>query len=559
MNKSFIVPLAAALGMSLASAGSAASLPQSLAGIRDLGIAGASTRVDVVLVMNYRNEDQLDRLLEEQTDETSPLYHQFMSQDQFVNYFAPAPSDYARVIASLQRAGFTITQTWSNRTVIDAVAPAPAAAKYFNTEIHNVVQPGVGTTYTNVRPATLPADIAGLATGVVGLSKIKILHPDYVFLPHGANPLGNLGEVGKNGSPLKGPDGGYGPTVYINSYDLPAANGNTGTGRASGVAGDADFLDSDLAGYLSYFGVNRTGPATVRVLVDGGPPPGNGYGDSVETALDVETVVSLAPGTALYVYETKPSATLEYFIDMYNKVVKDNKVDTLNTSYSQCETAFEPSFPKLAEKVEKQGAAEGISFHASAGDDGVYTYGCESTVSVGTPTDTQHNISVGGTILDINSNGDETSEVAWNDSSGATGGGVSTVIKLPSWQKGVANVIKGGRNLPDIAYDASPYTGESYYYGGRWEGPIGGTSLSSPIFGASLTEIDQLHKSRAGYFNPVLYKTWDQNGYSKGSTVYIRDITQGSDPPYKAQVGYDQMTGLGAGLANNLSGILPKK
>jgi len=39
--------------------------------------------------------------------------------------------------------------------------------------------------------------------------------------------------------------------------------------------------------------------------------------------------------------------------------------------------------------------------------------------------------------------------------------------------------------------------------------------------------------------------------------LYFRDITQGSDPPYKAQVGYDQMTGIGAGLATNLSGILP--
>ena len=47
-----------------------------------------------------------------------------------------------------------------------------------------------------------------------------------------------------------------------------------------------------------------------------------------------------------------------------------------------------------------------------------------------------------------------------------------------------------GRNLPDLAFDASPYTGESLYYDGRFQGPIGGTSLSSPIFAAGLTVID---------------------------------------------------------------------
>jgi subtilase family serine protease len=551
--RTHLVPLAAAiLAASLGSpAYAAASAP-----LRDLGRADASTRVDVALVLNYRNEAQLDQLIEAQADETSPLYHHFIDQAQFADYFAPSAADYARVIASLGRAGFTVTQTFANRTVVDASAPAPVAERYFNTEIHRVQQPGVGTQYVNVRPASTPAEIAGLVTGFVGLSTIRTMHPDYAFLPAAAGHAG--GQVVKNGNPLFGPDGGYGPQIFINSYDLPAGSGTTGSGRASGVAGDADFLDSDLAGYLSYFGVTRTGPTTVRVKVDGGPPAGNGGADSVETALDVETIVSLAPGTALYVNETKPFYNLMYFIDMYNRVVSDNFVDTLNTSYSQCETAFEPKFPKMADKIEKQGSVLGITFHASAGDGGVDTYGCGEKVSVGTPTDTPHNISVGGTILDVNSStGQETSETGWNDSSGATGGGVSIVFKLPSWQKKVPNIITSGRNLPDVAFDASPYTGESYYYNGQWQGPIGGTSLSSPIFGAALTEIDQLHGSRAGYLNTSLYKTWLKDGYGSGSTAYFRDITSGSIPPYSAKAGYDQMSGIGAALATNLSGILP--
>ena len=41
----------------------------------------------------------------------------------------------------------------------------------------------------------------------------------------------------------------------------------------------------------------------------------------------------------------------------------------------------------------------------------------------------------------------------------ATGGGVSVVMKLPKYQRGVKNIIKGGRNLPDISFDASPGSG----------------------------------------------------------------------------------------------------
>ncbi|MBV9647656.1 MAG: hypothetical protein JO043_09350, partial [Candidatus Eremiobacteraeota bacterium] len=164
--------------------------------------------------------------------------------------------------------------------------------------------------------------------------------------------------------------------------------------------------------------------------------------------------------------------------------------------------------------------------------------------SVGVPTSTPHNISVGGTDLSVDSSGHETSEIGWD----GTGGGVSVIFPLPSYQKKVKNIIPKGRNLPDVAFDA---LNASYYFDGTWAGPIGGTSLSSPIFGATLTEIDQVENSRAGYFNVTLYKTWLAHGYGKGTHSYFRDITQGSIPPYQAGPGYDQMSGIGAMLAGN--------
>ena len=521
---------------------------------RDLGPAGGSTQVDVAVVLKYHNEDQLDQLVEGQGNPASPLYHHFLTPEQFARTYGPTSAEYADTIAQLRGAGFTIGHTFANRTVVDASAPAPVAGRFFSTEIH-LVQRGDGSVrYFNVRPETIPAALQGDVLAVVGLDNAHTLHPQYVFRPGHAPrsvPRGNA----KSKKPLFGPDGGYGPQVYRISYGFP--KGMLGKGRASAVVGDADFLDTDLAGYLQYFKVKRTGPATTRVLVDGGPPKGISQ-DSVETTLDVETIVSIDPATSLYVYEAPTEPDLRKFTDMYNQVVTDNKVDTVNTSYSECETAFIPTFPKAADAIFKQGGALGITFHSSTGDNGTRTYGCNgSAPTVGTPADAPHNVAIGGTIEAVDhTSGQETSEIGWNDSSGATGGGVSTVLKLPTYQHSVPGIIKTGRNLPDISFDASPFTGESLYFEGQFQGPIGGTSLSSPIFGAGLTAIDQMRNSRAGYFNPALYTTWLADGYSNGSTVYFRDIVSGSIGPYQAKSGYDQMSGIGAMLFGNFGALL---
>jgi subtilase family serine protease len=521
----------------------------------DLGPATAATQVNLAVVLKYHNDDQLDALVEGQGDATSPSFHHFLTPNEFAQKFGPTAADYSNTISALRGAGFTIGHTFPNRTVVDVSGPAPLAAQYFATNIHLVRRGDGSVRYTNVRPETIPAALAGTVLTVVGLDSAHTLRPQYVFKPGAHRQKAPVRGFSKTAAaPLFGPDGGYGPQVFRTAYDLPKAS--NGKGRASAVVGDADFLDSDLAGYLSFFQVVRKGPATKRVLVDGGPPPGL-TGDSVETTLDVETIVSIAPGTALYVYEVPGAPDLRYFTDMYEQIVTDNKVDTVNTSYSECETAFVPTFPTAAEAIEKQGSAMGITFHSSTGDNGTTTYGCNTGVTVGTPADTPHNVAIGGTIMDVNhTTGQETSEVGWNDQSGATGGGISSIFKLPTWQRQVANIIKGHRNIPDISFDASPFTGESLYYDGGFQGPIGGTSLASPIFGAGLTIVDQMHHSRAGFFNKPLYKQWKLNGYGSGSNLYFRDITSGAIGPYQAKTGYDQMTGIGAMLFGNFSKLL---
>ncbi len=544
------VILTSAVGLTAAAAATTPIEIGTVTGVRDFGRAPASVGVRVAVVLKYHRDAELEWLTQAQADPASPLFHHFLTSAQFANYFSPTPAEYARVVYSLQRGGFTITHTFPNRTVVDAVASAPVAARYFNTDIHRVLTQDGRLTYTNVLPGVIPAEIGDLVFNVLGLDATGRMRPMIAFAPNSGRHL-IAPAISPDTKPVLGPDGGYGPVVFTQSYKLPSLKGFNGAGRASGVATDADFLDSDLKAFLTYFQIDRTGPATTRVLVDGGPAPGDGP-DSDETTLDVEQITSLAPGTALYVYEvTYDEPTNANFIDIFNQVVSDNKVDTLNSSYGYCETAVHTGYPESLNKVAEQGNALGITFHSSAGDTGSSWQGCNG-VSVGTPVDIPHNVAIGGTTLSVNSDGDETNEVGWD----GTGGGVSVLFKVPDYQKGVTNIITTGRNLPDLAFDADPGTGGAYYYGGGWDGPIGGTSMASPIFGASLTEINQDLGSRAGHFNVTLYKTWLAHGYGKGTSTYFRDITVGSIPPYHAGPGYDHMSGIGSMLSAKFVSLL---
>jgi kumamolisin len=504
--------------------------------LTDLGRAPQVALMAIAVTLKYRRAPQLQQLIQLQTDVNSPLAMHFLTNEQFNDAFAPSQLDYKRVIISMARAGFRISHTYSNRTVVDATGPVSLVERYFATKIHRIRQPGVlGTRYVNVSAAIEPSDLRGLLLNVSGLSTITLMHTNNLLAP----PSGIASVPDGKGPPLRGPYGGFGPLAFTEAYDLPNLHGIDGTGRASGVVIDADYLDSDLAGFLDYFKVKRTGPSTTRVLVDGGPPSGLGSPDSVEATLDVETIVGNAPGTQLYVYEF-PSFTQNSFItDAYNRVVSDNKVDTANSSFGGCETGF-PSDARAWNAIAEQGAVKGITFHASTGDSGAQE--CGPVFGVAAPASGSNFVAVGGTSLSVKPTGRYVSETGWTES----GGGYSSVFALPVWQHGVAGTYPQGRNLPDIAFDANPYSGAAFYYDGAFaDGQIGGTSLSSPIYGAALAEINEVLGERQGLAGKTLFEFLANHGYEKHAQLYFHDIVVGING-YRSHKGYDLVTGIGS-------------
>ena len=496
------------------------------ADVRDLGVAPRSLGLTLALTLHYRHEAELSQLLEAQSDPASPYYGRFLSNQQFNAYFAPAVGDYARIQQSLERAGFTITRTYDNRTVVDVTGPAAAVNQYFRTEIHAVYQTGHGLRYANSRPAIMPADLNNYVVAISGFDDLTKAHFDYVRgRPQAVSP-DNVGGM------LHGPDGGFGPVALATGFDFPVQHGFDGTGHAvANVAGTVK--DSDISGFLSFFGETRTGTIHRKIIEGTGQWNPNDPA-VVEATLDVETMGSLAPGADIYLYilENPVDQPGE---DAYNAIVSDNKVDIVNSSFGVCETDDQP-YAKAANHIAMQGAAKGITFSASSGDGG--SRECNNTTGQNAPSVEPHFVSVGGTSLFVSAHAKYQSEKTWI----GTGGGVSPVVPIPSYQVGVAGLASTtNRNVPDIAFPADPATGFSFFFAGSFQGPIGGTSWSSPTYCALQVTINQMDGKRFGWVNKKIYKAFAANGY----TVF-HDITVGSNGGFNAHPGYDNTTGIGS-------------
>ena len=135
-------------------------------------------------------------------------------------------------------------------------------------------------------------------------------------------------------------------------------------------------------------------------------------------------------------------------------------------------------------------------------------------------------------------------EVVWSDgSNSATGGGISDVFPLPSYQSAAhiphsANPgARVGRGVPDVAGDADPETG----YEVRVDGEnlvFGGTSAVAPLWAGLIALCNQRLGKPVGFLNPLLYGSLAGKGLS-------RDITSGSNGAYSATPGWDPCTGWG--------------
>jgi len=337
----------------------------------------------------------------------------------------------------------------------------------------------------------------------------------------------------------------WGASAPANAFGFPVQSGYSGDGRTIAIIIDAYPTQTDMAGYLSFFNIARTGQITIRP-VDGGGAADNLNGG--EATLDAETTAGTAPGANIIIYDI-PDLSNTHIVDAYNAVLSDGRANILNLSFGGCEysgskTVENPIFTSMN--------AAGIAITVASGDTGndCYFNGTSYPFGAQSPASDPNAIAVGGTNTDsVNAN--ILTNAIWNDCASSSfgdncisGGGISTLFATPSYQVGLAGANQTWRNVPDIAFpgnNALIRLAGGYYV-------IGGTSWSSPLNAGMLAGIYQ-YCNTTSIPNAVkmYYNTFASSGYAAFSDVTVGNdlYFTSTDPSYTAAAGFDNVGGIG--------------
>ena len=88
-----------------------------------VGHLSGNQNLDIVLVLQHRNQTELDKFLVDVQDKSSPVYHKFLTVEQFTEKYGPSREDYDSVKAWAKQNGLRVTITARNRMLMHVVGP----------------------------------------------------------------------------------------------------------------------------------------------------------------------------------------------------------------------------------------------------------------------------------------------------------------------------------------------------------------------------------------------------------------------------------------------------
>jgi xanthomonalisin len=546
--------------------------------------------------------DEERALIEQLHDKKSPLFHQFLTADQFNARFAPSAADEQAVVDWAQSAGLTITYRYPNRLLVDVEAPAGVIEKALNVTINQYSFNGQ-TYFSNDRDPLLPGALAGVVQSVQGLNSfermvpttnfgVAVTRPDYT--PGPALAMGATGaeDATAKMSEVVTPDlvnGYFDPKDLFSSQGYnygalmnqghccnPLGNPNNSPPDSSiAIAAFGSVALSDISAFhtkFPYLAYN------VQLLpVDGGYTCNNSGGaddNCSETTLDTEwslatanSLGSSANTAKIFVYEAGGTT-----ISLYNHILTDGHARVFSTSFicGGDGTACSDSTMLAEDGVLASMVIQGWTLVAASGDQGA-TGNCTDLLDVEYPASDPNVVAAGGTALELYTDDTFDSEAAWtggtaagsclpkNNQGGSTGG-FSSYWTVPSYQ---ASMGFSKRAVPDIALNAA--YGEIIIYDGAIAHP-GGTSIVAPeIAGFFAQENAYLlsignacggggHSACAPLGNPN-YSLYSPSMKTAAHDPYY-DILHGCNSndvtrefgltPYCAGPGFDEVTGWGS-------------
>jgi subtilase family serine protease len=545
-----------------------------------VGSVAPGTAINFEVALKLGNSQAAQAFARAVSTPGSASYGTYLTPAQWEGRFSPTVGQVAEVAAFLSQSGFTVHGASADRMEVSASGTASQIEHVFDTSLAYHKVQGVKLRLA-ASDLSIPAGLAGIVAGVTGVSQ-ELARPDDTtdgppgtpappsFAPpagfRAAPPCGayynqkldtELPPYG-NGYPSPAPWAvcGYAPPQFRSAYNLTGEAAGKGVTVAITDAFAAPTLKADAQKYAS---INDPSHPLLNSqfseilpsqFTDGDLCGGNGwYG---EQTLDVEAVHATAPGAhILYLGAQNCEGTL---YDAIRTVVDHRLASVITNSWGDTggDVLDDAGTKATVDNLLIMAAGEGISVMFSSGDGG------DEFTSLGEayadyPASSPWATAVGGTTLQIGSNGQRTGEFGWSTArsflcneteiaagscepsqqgtwlpidlslDGGSGGQTSFVYPQPFYQAGVVPSSLSTRHAsslgpvpmrvePDISLDADPATGmlvgetqtfpNGVYYD---QYRIGGTSVSSPLLAGIIARADETAGRSLGFLNPVLY------------------------------------------------------
>jgi kumamolisin len=501
-----------------------------LEGAREIGPANPNEAVDVTIRLRSRagkkpivNAAEFMRPIEQRT---------LLSRKEFEQRHGADPDSFARVEAFARQHTLLVKEKSPARRTVILTGTVTAMNEAFGVELKEYEHPS-GRYRGRTGPVHLPAELQDVVEGVFGLDNRPQAKPHFR-------------RQGRGGVRAAAVSLSYTPIQVAALYNFPTGVDGAGECIALIELGGG-YKPTDLSNYWSQLKLTET-PTVSAVSVGNGSnnPTGDPNSADGEVMLDIEVSGSIAPGAKIVVYFAEN--TDAGFLNAITTAVHDstNNPSVVSISWGGPESSWTQQAMTSMDEAFQSAAAMGVTICVAAGDDGSTDGVTDGLNHVDFPASSPNVLACGGTELVASGNA-ITSETVWNElanNEGATGGGISDVFPLPSWQNGAgvppsANPSHNvGRGVPDVAGDADPTTGYVTLVDGNPD-VIGGTSAVAPLWAGLIALINESIGKPAGFINPLLYK-------NASTAADFNDISSGNNGAYSAGPGWDACSGLGS-------------
>jgi kumamolisin len=512
-----------------------------LKGAREIGPANPSEIVDVTI--RLRSKAGKKPIVDANEFKKPVAERKLFSRKEYEQLHGADADSITRVEAFARQHKLTVKEKSAARRTVILSGTVAAMNEAFGVELKQYDHPS-GQYRGRTGAVQLPPELQGVVEGVFGLDNRPQAKPHFR----------RRGGAGGIRPAAQGQGESYTPPQVATLYDFPTAVDGSGECIALIELGGG-YNPTDLSNFWKQLNLKET-PTVSAVSVGNGSnsPTGDPNGPDGEVMLDIEVAGSIAPAAKIVVYFA--DNTDAGFLNAITTAVHDstNNPSIVSISWGGPESSWTQQAMTSMDEAFQSAGAMGVTVCVAAGDDGSTDGVTDGLNHVDFPASSPNVLACGGTELMATGN-TITSEVVWNElanNEGATGGGISDVFPLPSYQSaaGVPSSANpshnAGRGVPDVAGDADPNTGYVTLVDGQPD-VIGGTSAVAPLWAGLIAIINESLGKPAGFINPLLYQN------PKGD---FNSITSGNNGAYSAGPGWSACTGLGSPIGAQIAAAL---